>query len=107
MKQEMSSHIWKHGLLSVGLGVVLSGLAIWPLAGPVLGTATHDERKETFEYYQDGKTGRGRRRVLVLDLGDGVKMEFVRVPAGTFLMVAGGRTGPSRGRGAAFCRAHA
>src|SRR6478672_4846699 len=71
---------------SVGLGLVVIWLAIWPLAGPVLSTSTHDERKETFEYYQDGKTGRGRRRVLVLDLGDGIKMEFVRIPAGTFQM---------------------
>jgi len=70
----------------VGLGLVVIWLAIWPLAGPVPGASTHDERKETFEYYQDGKIGRGRRRVLVLDLGDGVKMEFVRVPAGTFQM---------------------
>jgi formylglycine-generating enzyme required for sulfatase activity len=62
-----------------------ASLGIWSLA-PVLGTITNGERKETFEYYQDGKTGRGRRRVLVLDLGDGVKMEFVRVPAGTFQM---------------------
>jgi formylglycine-generating enzyme required for sulfatase activity len=71
---------------SVGLGLVVVWPAIWPLAGPVPGNSTHVKRKETFEYYQDGKTGRGRRRVLVLDLGDGVKMEFVRVPAGTFLM---------------------
>ena len=71
---------------SVGLGLVVIWLAIWPLAGPVPGASTHDERKETFEYYQDGKIGHGRRRVLVLDLGDGVKMEFVRVPAGTFQM---------------------
>src|ERR1043166_5811639 len=71
---------------SVSLGLVLVSLGIWSLAQPVLGTATSGERKETFEYYQDGKTGRGRRRVLVLDLGDGVKMEFVRVPAGTFQM---------------------
>ena len=72
--------------LSVGLRLVVVSLATWPLAARVPGTSTYGERKETFEYYQDGKTGRGRRRVLVLDLGDGVKMEFVRVPAGTFQM---------------------
>src|SRR3954470_1428375 len=71
---------------TVGLASVVIGLATWPLAEPVLSTSTHDERKETFKYYQDGKTGRGQRRVLVLDLGGGVKMEFVRIPAGTFLM---------------------
>src|SRR5262245_42720178 len=72
--------------LSLGLGLVVASLAIWPLAAPVLGTSTHGERKETFKYYQDGMTGRGRRRVLALDLGEGVKMEFVRVPAGSFQM---------------------
>jgi formylglycine-generating enzyme required for sulfatase activity len=63
-----------------------ASLRIWSLAAPVLPTITNRERRETFEYYQDGKTAHGRRRVLVLDLGDGVKMEFVRVPAGTFQM---------------------
>src|SRR5262245_25211763 len=72
--------------LSLGLGLVVASLAIWPLAAPVLGTSTYGERKETFKYYQDGMTGRGRRRVLALDLGEGVKMEFVRVPAGSFQM---------------------
>ena len=43
-------------------------------------------REESFEYYQDGQVGRGQRRVLVLDLGDGVTMQFVRVQAGTFQM---------------------
>jgi sulfatase modifying factor 1 len=71
---------------SVSLGLVLVSLGIWSLALPVLGTSTSGQKKETFEYYQDGKTGRGRRRVLVLDLGYGIKMEFVRIPAGTFQM---------------------
>src|SRR6516225_1629114 len=72
--------------LSVSLGLVAISLAIWPLSAPVSSTSTHGERKETFEYYQEGKRGRGQRRVLVLELGDGVKMEFVRVSAGSFTM---------------------
>ena len=71
---------------SVSLGLVVVWPAIWLLAMPVLCSSNHSDRKETFEYYQDGKTGRGQRRVLVLDLGGGVKMEFVRIRAGTFLM---------------------
>jgi formylglycine-generating enzyme required for sulfatase activity len=54
----------------------------------VLGAAsvTSGEREEAFDYYQEGQTGRGLRRVLVLDLGDGATMELVRVLAGTFQM---------------------
>jgi formylglycine-generating enzyme required for sulfatase activity len=43
-------------------------------------------KEEAFDYYQDGQTGRGQRRVLTLDLGDGVTMELVRIPAGRFQM---------------------
>jgi len=71
---------------SVSLGLVLASLGISSLALPVIGTSKSGERKETFEYYQDGTTGHGRRRVRVVDLGNGVKMEFVRIPAGTFQM---------------------
>ena len=72
-------------------------LAAWVLgavqsssSGPAgllaLGQVSSGAREESFEYYQDGQIGRGQRRVLVLDLGDGVTMEFVRVQAGTFQM---------------------
>jgi formylglycine-generating enzyme required for sulfatase activity len=44
------------------------------------------EKEEAFAYYQAGKAGRGKRRVMTLDLGGGVKMEFVRVPKGKFKM---------------------
>jgi formylglycine-generating enzyme required for sulfatase activity len=71
---------------SVSLGLLLVSLGVSSLALPVIGTSKSGERKETFEYYEDGKTGHGRRRVLVLDLGDGARMEFVRIPAGTFQM---------------------
>jgi formylglycine-generating enzyme required for sulfatase activity len=71
---------------SVGLGLAVALLGISFFALLVIGQSKSGERKESFKYYQDGKTGRGRRRVLVVDLGDGIKMEFVRVRAGTFLM---------------------
>ena len=61
-----------------------------PSSGPAgllaFGQVSSGAREESFEYYQDGQIGRGQRRVLVLDLGDGVTMEFVRVQAGTFQM---------------------
>jgi sulfatase modifying factor 1 len=53
-----------------------------PCASPV----TSGEKEEAFDYYHDGRTGRGLRRVLILDLGDGITMELVRIPAGKFQM---------------------
>jgi len=47
---------------------------------------TKGERQEEFEYYQEGKTGKAKRRVVTLDLGGGVKMDFVRIPKGKFQM---------------------
>ena len=47
---------------------------------------TSGEKEEAFDYYQEGQTGRGLRRVLILDLGDGVTMELVWIPAGKFQM---------------------
>jgi hypothetical protein len=61
---------------SMGLGLVVIGLAILPLAVQVRGTSTSGEKKETFEYYQNGKTGRGRHRqdpARALGVGSGVK----------------------------------
>lgn len=44
------------------------------------------DREEEFEFFEDAKTKKGKRTVRTLDLGGGVKMEFVRVPRGTFQM---------------------
>jgi formylglycine-generating enzyme required for sulfatase activity len=43
---------------------------------------------ETFDYVIDGVKKPGKRRVLKLDIGNGVKMEFVRIEKGTFRMGA-------------------
>src|ERR1700722_20734677 len=52
------------------------------------------ETTESFNYYQEGHGGRGRRHVLAVDLGGDVTMEFVRIPAGEFQMgSATGRNG--------------
>jgi formylglycine-generating enzyme required for sulfatase activity len=48
----------------------------------------------SFNFYQEGHNGRGTRRVLTVDLGGSVMMDFVRIPAGTFQMgSAVGRNG--------------
>jgi hypothetical protein len=47
---------------------------------------TGGEKEEAFDYYQDGQTGRGKGRVLIFDLGDGITMELVLIPAGKFQM---------------------
>lgn len=44
------------------------------------------EKTEKFGYTMAGLTKIGARRVLTLDLGGGVRMEFVHVPHGTFMM---------------------
>jgi len=44
------------------------------------------ERTEEFEYLIEGEKKKGSRRVVVLDIGGGEKIEFVRIPKGTFLM---------------------
>jgi formylglycine-generating enzyme required for sulfatase activity len=44
------------------------------------------EREEDFDYYHDGERKRGKRRVMTLDLGNGVKLELVRIPRGKFMM---------------------
>jgi len=73
--------------LGLGVGLGLVALGIGCLARLlVLGQVTSGVREESFDYYQDGQTGRSRRQVLALDLGDGVTMEFVLVKAGTFRM---------------------
>src|SRR6266571_2787567 len=54
----------------------------WEVAARITG----GEKEEAFDFYQEGQTGRGLRRVLILDLGDGVTMELVRIQAGKFQM---------------------
>jgi formylglycine-generating enzyme required for sulfatase activity len=64
---------------------------------PVLLVASHRPVRETtgqFTYYQEGQTGHGKRHILTVDLGGGVTMDFVRIPAGNFQMGSPpGRTG--------------
>ena len=50
--------------------------------------ATEGERREQEKREREKREAEeeGKRRELILDLGDGVTMEFVRVPAGEFLM---------------------
>jgi sulfatase modifying factor 1 len=70
-------------LASVGGGAVLR---INPEPPPQSPSAAKGVKEEAFDYYQEGKRGHGQRRVLTLDLGDSVKMELVRIPAGRFQM---------------------
>ena len=51
-----------------------------------LGYPAQSGKEEAFDYYHDGRTGRGLRRVLRLGLGDGVTMELVRIQGGKFQM---------------------
>jgi formylglycine-generating enzyme required for sulfatase activity/predicted Ser/Thr protein kinase len=44
------------------------------------------ERTEEFDYMFEGEKQKGTRQVLVLDIGGGEKMEFVRIVKGVFLM---------------------
>jgi formylglycine-generating enzyme required for sulfatase activity len=46
------------------------------------------ERIEEFDYFIESQKRRGFRRVLEVDIGGGQKMEFVRIPKGTFSMGA-------------------
>jgi formylglycine-generating enzyme required for sulfatase activity len=47
------------------------------------------EKIAVFEYEVDGKKDLGHGRVVTVLLGDGITMEFVRIPAGRFEMGAG------------------
>jgi sulfatase modifying factor 1 len=60
--------------------------SIRPLVSGAAAPASSSTTEEAFDYYQDGKTGSGQRVVLKLDLGGGVTMDFVRIPAGKFQM---------------------
>ena len=76
--------------LILSLAVLLSaGLLAYALSAeeprPAAAEGTQ-EREETFDYTIKGETKHGTRKVLTLDLGDGVTMEFVRIPHGTFMM---------------------
>lgn len=55
---------------------------------PILTEDTLTEQEQEFEYLIEGEKKKGTRRVLTLDIGGGAKMEFVRIPKGTFLMGA-------------------
>ena len=64
-------------------------LACTSHTGPsVLGTKSRagDEKHEAFDYYQEGQGGHSVREVRTVELGDGVTMELVRIPAGKFWM---------------------
>lgn len=71
-----------------GIRAALMGSAVLSLI-PVYQGASRGllrEGTESFRYYQDGREGRGRRHVLRADLGGGMNMDFVRIPAGEFQM---------------------
>jgi formylglycine-generating enzyme required for sulfatase activity len=61
------------------------GDAGWVLS-PKRDALLNGAKIETFEYELDGKKHQGQRELVTAELGDGVTMEFVRIPKGTFLM---------------------
>ena len=67
-------------------GLVLAQIIDVGSAPPDAATTESDEKTEEFEYTVGRQKRHGMRRVLTLDLGGGVTMEFVRIPHGTFLM---------------------
>jgi formylglycine-generating enzyme required for sulfatase activity len=64
----------------------------WPTPGheaaPIPTRDNLVEQEQEFEYVIEGEKKKGMRRVVTLDIGGGEKMEFVRIPKGTFLMGA-------------------
>src|SRR3954451_13698833 len=77
------------GTMVSGLFSLLIGLSLFttPTSGGKFSEKrSGGEKKEAFDYYYEGQTGRGVRRVLTLDLGEGIKMELVRISAGKFQM---------------------
>ena len=57
-------------------------------AAPILAEDTLTEQEQKFEYVIEGEKKKGTRRVVPLNIGGGEKMEFVRIPKGTFMMGA-------------------
>jgi formylglycine-generating enzyme required for sulfatase activity len=73
----------------LGLAVLASaGLLAYALsaAEPKPAAEGAEEKEEKFDYTIEGATKHGTRKVVTLDLGGGVTMEFVRIPHGAFLM---------------------
>src|SRR4051812_50188956 len=65
--------------------LILLLLGIWFSARlPTLGAAplTGGEKEEAFDYYQEGQTGRGLRRVVILGVGGHVTMGVGGIPGG-------------------------
>ena len=70
--------------LLVGLAVLIpAGLLAYALsaAEPKPAADGLEEKEEKFDYTIKGETKHGTRKVMTLDLGGGVTMEFVRIPA--------------------------
>jgi formylglycine-generating enzyme required for sulfatase activity len=95
MKKDLNAQLEKSELLTKrickrrALRLMALSLAIWfSVWLPRLDATavTGGDKQEAFDYYQDGHKGRSLRRVLLLSLGEGVTMQFVRVQAGTFQM---------------------
>ncbi len=75
--------------LILGLAVLIpAGLLVYALsaAEPKPAADGLKENEEKFDYTIEGQTKHGTRKVVTLDLGGGVTMEFVRIPHGTFMM---------------------
>ncbi len=77
-----------HRLLLGPAVLVTAGLLAYALsaAEPKPAAEGAGEKEEMFDYTIEGQTKHGTRKVLTLDIGGGVTMEFVRIPHGTFLM---------------------
>jgi sulfatase modifying factor 1 len=84
MKAQVPRFLSRHKKgIATSLAIFSMGACFrWEVAARITG----GEKEEAFDYYQEGQTGRGLRRVLILDLGDGVTMELVRIQAGKFQM---------------------
>jgi formylglycine-generating enzyme required for sulfatase activity len=79
----------RNRISSRSLGLILAALGISIFGQPfVLGAAYQisSDREEAFDFEDAGHKGHSLRQVQVVDLGKGVPMELVRVPAGKFQM---------------------
>ncbi len=57
-------------------------------AAPMLTKDTLTEKEQEFEYIIEEEKKKGKRWMVTLDIGGGEKMEFSRIPKGTFMMGA-------------------